>query len=103
MEHKRGATFDLILLLDAAIPEGSFVDYVPTCQLRDFDYRLIASVQAGWVDPLTTMAIALHEADTSAWRIGTAMFDVSLRRESPLSIIPSSTLSMSIVEKVTRP
>ena len=102
MEHKRGATFDLILMLDEAIPEGSFVGYVPTCQVRDWDDRLIAGVEAQWVDPDTTKAIALHAADTSAWRVGAAVFDVSLRRESPLSIIPSSTLALSIVEKVTR-
>lgn len=103
MEHKRGATFDLILMLDEATPVGSFVGFVPTCQVRDWDDRLIAGVEAQWVDPDTTMAIALHAADTSMWRVGAAMFDVSLRRESPLSIIPSSTLALSIVEKVTRP
>lgn len=103
MEHKRGATFDLILTLPEDTAPGSFVGYVPTCQIRDWEDRLIAGVEAQWVDPDTTMAIALHAADTSAWRVGAAMFDVSLRRESPLSIIPSSTLSLNIVEKVTRP
>lgn len=103
MEHKRGATFDLILMLPDTTTPGTFVGYVPTCQVRDWDGRLIADVDAQWVDPDTTMAIALHAGETPQWRVGAAMFDVSLRRESPLSIIPSSTLSLSIVEKVTRP
>lgn len=103
MEHKRGATFDLVLLLPDTTVPGSFIGFVPACQIRDFSDRLVASVEAQWVDPDTTMAIALHAADTSNWRIGQTVFDVSLRRESPLTVIPSSTLVLNIVEKVTRP
>ncbi len=103
MELKRGASFDLVLVLPDTTPVGTFVGFVPTCQVRDFSDRLVASVDAQWVDPETTMAIALQAADTSAWRIGQTVFDVSLRRESPLTIVPSSTLVLDIVAKVTRP
>ena len=103
MNLKRGASFDLVLILPDTTPVGTFVGFVPTCQVRDFADRLVASVAAQWVDPETTMAIALQAADTSAWRVGQTVFDVSLRRESPLTIVPSSTLVLNIVEKVTRP
>jgi hypothetical protein len=103
MEHKRGATFDYVVILPEWLEPGTFVGFVPTCQLRDFASRLIAQVPIEWVDPLTTMSLSLQVADTSIWRIGPAVFDISLRREDPVAVIPTSTLLFNIVEKVTRP
>jgi len=103
MEHKRGATFDYVVILPDWLESGTFVGFVPTCQLRDFAGRLIAAVPVEWIDPLTTMSLALQVEDTSNWRIGPAVFDISLRREDPVAVIPTSTLLFNIVEKVTRP
>ncbi len=103
MEHKRGATFDYVVILPEWLEPGTFLGFVPTCQLRDFAGRLIEQISIEWIDPLTTMSLALQVVDTSTWRLGPAVFDISLRREDPLAIVPTSTLLFHIVEKVTRP
>lgn len=103
MEHKRGDTFDYVAILPDTVPEGSFVDFLPTAQIRDFADRLVANVECAWVDPVTTMSISLHVTDTSAWRLGPVSMDIQLKRPSDGVVRSTKTLNFAIVEDVTRP
>lgn len=103
MEHKRGDTFDFVAIFPDTVPEGSFLDFVPTAQIRDFADRLVSNVECEWVDPLTTMSVSLHVSDTSQWRLGPVDMDIQLKRPSDGVVRSTSTLQFSIVEDVTRP
>lgn len=101
MKHKRGDTFDYIVVLDA--PVGYFLGRIPTCQIRDMRRRKIADVEAVWVDPVTTTSVGLHVDDTQDWPIGSAIFDVQFLRESDNDIRSTVTTQFFILEDVTHP
>lgn len=103
MKHKRGDTFNFIITLPASIPDGYFLDYVPTCQIRDLQDVLISDVDTQWIDPATTRNISLHVAATQTWPIGNAVFDVQFKRPSDNDIQSTWTKRLSIVADVTRP
>lgn len=103
MEHIRGDTFDYVAIMDATIPDGAFVGFVPSCQLRDPYGNLIDDVVTTWVDPLTTRSIGLHVTDTSEWKIGPAVYDIQLRRTSDGYTRSTHKGTFDIIEDVTRP
>ncbi len=102
MKHKRGDTFDFIVLLPESVV-GDFVGYVPTCQIRDMQDVLISDVVTDWVDPDTAAAVSLQVAETQAWPIGPAVFDIQFRRESDQNTISTWPKVLHIVADVTRP
>lgn len=103
MKHKRGDTFNYIVTLPASIPDGYFLDYVPTCQIRDLQDALIADVVTAWIDSVTTRNVSLHVSSTSAWPIGDAVFDIQFKRASDNDIQSTWTRRFAIVADVTRP
>lgn len=103
MRHKRGDTFDYVAILPASIPDGYYLGRIPTCQIRDMRGKKIADVVTEWVDPVTTRSVGLHVADTQAWPIGSAVFDVQFLRESDGDIRSTLTIQFLIIEDVTRP
>lgn len=103
MKHIRGDTFNYIATLPESIPDGYFVDYVPTCQIRDLQDVLIADAVTTWVDPLTTRNVGLHVGTTSAWPIGQAVFDIQFKRASDGDTQSTWPRRFTIVADVTRP
>lgn len=101
MKHKRGDTFSVLVTLEGAA--GEFIGYVPTCQIRDMQDVLIAEVAAAWVDPDTAATVSLQVADTSAWPIGPAVFDIQFNRVSPADTQSTWAKVLHIVADVTRP
>ena len=73
----RGATLDIAMRIPDGFADGYFAGWVPTSQLRNHAGVLIATLQANWVDA-TTRYLRLRAADTSAWPIGPARFDIRL-------------------------
>lgn len=101
MKHKRGDTFDFIVLLPESVV-GDFVGYVPTCQIRDMQDTLIADVVTAWVDPDTAASVSLHVTDTQAWPLGAAVFDIEFTRTSPADVVSTWSKVLHIVADVTR-
>lgn len=102
MKHKRGDTFSYLVMLPESI-WSDFIDFVPTCQIRDMQDGLIADVVTEWVDPLSATTISLHVADTSAWPIGQAVWDIQFLRESDQETASTQSKILHIVADVTRP
>ena len=73
----RGATLDIAMRIPDGFADGYFAGWVPTSQLRNHAGVLIATLQTSWVDA-TTRYLRLRAADTSAWPVGPARFDVRL-------------------------
>ena len=74
----RGATLDIAMRIPDGFADGYFAGWVPTSQMRTYADVLIATLDARWVDVAATRYIRLRAADTSAWPIGPARFDVRL-------------------------
>lgn len=103
MDHIRGDTFDYVAILPDTIPDGDFADFVPTCQLRDRQGRLICEVEAAWVDPVTTRTISLHySGSTQDWALGLTVYDIQFRRPSDNYVKSTRKGTFNIVEDVTR-
>jgi hypothetical protein len=74
----RGATLDIAMRIPDGFADGYFAGWVPTSQMRTYADVLIATLDAQWVDVDATRYIRLRAADTSAWPIGPARFDIRL-------------------------
>ena len=103
MKHIRGDTFDYIVTFEEDVADGAFVDFVPTCQIRDMRGKLIDDVVADWVDPVTTRSVSLHVADTSDWKAESAVFDIQFTRPSDGYVRSTFRKQFEITEDVTRP
>lgn len=95
MEHKRGDTFEYA----AVLPSDEFVDWVPSCQVRDGSGALVAQVSASWVSDI---ALNLLVHDTSNWPLGYARFDIRLVRPVDGYVRTTTPVEFTIVETVTR-
>lgn len=100
--HKRGASFDVLVTIPAQFADGYFADYTPTSQVRQLDDTLVADLTCAWVDPVTTRALRLTCLDTTAWPVGSALFDVRFERTSDGSVIASNSAQLIVVKSVTR-
>lgn len=102
MKHKRGDTFSYLVLLPESV-WGDFIDFVPTCQIRDMQDNLIADVVTAWVDPLAATTVSLNVADTDTWPITQAVWDIQFRRVSDGATDSTWSKILHIVADVTRP
>ena len=73
----RGATLDIAVRIPDGFADGYFAGWVPTSQLRNHAGVLIATLQTDWIGA-DTRYLRLRAADTSAWPVGPARFDVRL-------------------------
>lgn len=97
----RGATLDIAVRIPDGFADGHFAGWTPTAQLRTYADALIATLDAQWVDAAETRYIQLHAADTSAWPVGPAQFDVRLT--SPTGVRLQTTMAtLQISKGVTR-
>lgn len=97
----RGATLDIAMRMPDGFPDGHLAGWVPTSQIRTTSGQLIATLDAQWVDPLTTRYLRLRHADTSDWPVVPAVFDIRLT--SPAGYrMQSLPHQLSIVRGETR-
>lgn len=104
MDHKRGDTFNYVAAIPLTKPDGYFVEFVPSCQIRRKNGTPLATIAASWVDPDTTRVIHLKcEADvTELWPLGPAKMDIQLTRVSDNYVQSTTTIEVNIVEDITR-
>ncbi len=97
----RGANLDIAMRMPDGFPDGHLAGWVATSQIRTYADVLIATLDVQWVDPLTTRYLRLRHADTSAWPVGPAVFDIRLT--SPAGYrMQSLPHQLSIVRGETR-
>ena len=98
----RGATLDMLARIPYDFADGYFAGWVPTSQLRNHTDVLIATLDVQWVDAVTTRMLRLKCADTSAWQVGPALFDVCLTAPDGMRLYTTAQ-RLSITTGVTRP
>lgn len=98
----RGATLDMLARIPLIFADGYFAGWVPTSQLRSHTDVLIATLDVQWVDAVTTRMLRLRCADTSAWQVGPALFDVCLTAPDGMRLYTTAQ-RLSITMGVTRP
>ena len=81
IQHKRGDTFDHLLLLPDSFADGFFVGWAVASQVRTTRGKLVADLAVSWADPAAdTRVLQLLGADTTTWPVGTLEFDVQFTR-----------------------
>lgn len=100
---KQGDSFDQMVTIPADFPDGYFLGWDVSSQLRDADGNVIATLDTSWGDPATTRTLRLLKIDTTAWPVGTAKFDVQFKRQSDGYVLSTSTAKLKVTEDVTAP
>lgn len=95
----RGVSFALIADIPARYPDATFAGYAPQAQLRRTNGTLIAELQAAWLDAGTTRQLSISCQDTSAWPVGTHIFDVRL--VSGAAVAGSYASYLSVTQNAT--
>ena len=98
----RGSMLDMLARIPISFADGYFAGWVPTAQLRTYADALIATLDVQWVDAVTTRMLRLKCADTSAWQVGPALFDVCLTAPDGMRLYTTAQ-RLSITMGVTRP
>lgn len=102
IEHKRSDSLDYLAVLPESFPDGYFVGWTITSQIRSARYyALIADLSCAWVDPVTTRSINVRFTDTTTWPVGPAVLDVRFIRTSDGTTISTDTVDINIVHDVT--
>jgi hypothetical protein len=63
-------------------PDGFFVGWSVTCQLINTVGVVLDTIDATWLDVVTTRALKLEKVNTSAWALGEAAIQVTFTRNS---------------------
>ena len=103
MEHKRGDTFDRVLLIpEATFADGYFLLWDVESQIRTARGKLVADLTASWADPAAdTRFLRLFAAATTDWPLGDHELDVQFTR--PDGFIQSTeTITVQVVRDVTQ-
>jgi hypothetical protein len=88
--HIQGASFSKVVTIPLSLPDGYFVGWVPTSQIRFFRFHagvqevgeLIEDLSCVWADPLTTRTLLIQAVDTGLWPITRVCWDIRFTRES---------------------
>jgi hypothetical protein len=101
--HKRGDTFEWILVLpENDYPDGFFVGWVTSCQIRSTSGRLIAELETSWAAPVEdTRSLRLFFEDTTGWKLGDHEADVQFTRTSDGFVKSTETFVVKIVKDIT--
>ncbi|WP_440105429.1 hypothetical protein [Acidovorax sp. BL-A-41-H1] len=100
--HKRGASFDELIVIPSQFADGYFADFTPASQVRTLDGTLVANLTCEWVDPVTTRALRLTCLDTTAWPIGPVLIDARFKRAGDGYVISTTSAQLIVVKDVTR-
>lgn len=102
--HKRGDTFDRLLLIPADFADGYWVGWVVTSQARTPRGKLIADLTPTWAAPAgDTRILRLFNTSTQLWPIGAQEIDVQFKRTSDATIRSTVTMALNVVHDVTQP
>lgn len=103
--HKRGDTFEWLLSFpEADYPDGYFVGWTVTAQIRTPTGRLIGNLTPTWADPAEdTRFLRLFADETSSWQVGEHEMDVQLVRDSDGLTKSTQTKTVEIIRDVTQP
>ncbi len=101
--HKRGDSFDHLAAIPSTFPDGYFVGWTVTAQVRTAQYgKLLAELVCSWADPVTTRTLSVSAVDTQLWDIGNAEMDIQFVRNSDNKTISTNTVSILVLKDVTR-
>lgn len=105
IRHKRGDTFDRLLVIPADFADGYWVGWTVTAQIRTARGKLISDLVATWADPAsTTRTLRLFDATTQDWPIADDHeIDVQFVRISDGTKRSTETLIVTVVRDVTQP
>lgn len=103
--HKRGDTFDRLLLMPSEeFPDGYFLGWDVTSQIRTPRGTLVADLTTSWADPAAdTRVLRIFSDPTEDWPIGRLEIDVQFTRQSDSLTRSTETLYVDILKDVTRP
>lgn len=102
--HKRGDTFDRLLLIPAAtFADGYFLLWNVASQLRTARGKLIATLTATWADPAAdTRTLRLFAENTELWPLGALEPDAQFTRQSDDFVLSTETLTVQVLKDVTQ-
>lgn len=106
IEHKRGDTFDRLLVMPAELVDGYWIGWTVTAQLRTPRGKLISDFVTSWADPAATTRILRLFADdtqTQAWPLGDQEVDVEFTRVSDGTVRSTVTQVVTVLRDVTQP
>jgi hypothetical protein len=102
---KRGADFNVTMLLPSWVTAGHFAGYTGSAQIRRLQDEsvegLISTIDFEWLDPEDARAFRLSKSDTQAWPVGLAELDVMFTGPEDQKIV-SETVMIKIVRNITR-
>lgn len=102
--HKRGDTLDLLAAIPDMFPDGHFVGWTVTAQLRTAKYSyLIDDLTCEWIDAALTRILHVEAFNTTNWQIGPAKMDIQFVRDTDSYTVSSVTLDVLIVQDITYP
>jgi len=105
--HTRGASFSKVITIPRSIPDGYFVGWVPTSQIRHYvgvqDVgELIEDLSCTWADPLTTRTLFVQAIGTDLWPITRACWDILFTRTADDFKRSTNLTVFGIVEGATQ-
>jgi hypothetical protein len=107
IENKRGDTFEWLMSFpEVDYPDGYFVGWEVTAQIRTENGRLIGNLAATWADPAEDTRILrlfASASETSSWAVGEHELDVQLVRDSDGTTKSTATKIVEIIRDVTQP
>ncbi len=104
IEHKRGDTFDRLLVMPAEFVDGYWLGWTVAAQIRTARGKLISDLITSWADPAAdTRTLRLFHADTEEWPLGAHELDVQFTRTSDGTIRSTETLIVTVLRDVTQP
>ena len=102
--HKRGDTFDQLLLVPEVFADGYWIGWSVTSQIRTARGKLIGDLVVSWADPAeTTRILRLFSDDTTRWPVGDLEVDVQFVRDSDGLKRSTETVVVSVLRDVTQP
>lgn len=104
IEHKRGDTFDRVLLIpEATFANGYFLLWDLAAQIRTARGKLVAVLSATWANPAAdTRFLRLFYEPTTDWPLGSLEIDVEFARQSDGFIQSTETINVQILRDVTQ-
>jgi hypothetical protein len=102
--HKRGDTFDQLLLIPDSFADGYWIGWTATSQIRTARGKLIAPLTVSWADPAAdTRVMRLFNDETAGWPVGDLEIDVQFVRNSDGLTRSTETIAVTILRDVTQP
>lgn len=102
MKHKRGDSFDYVVVIPDAFHDGYFVGWSVKAQLRNkATGGLVAQFDTSWENEATTRRLRLFKINTKTWPIADLEFDVQFTRDADGYTISSNTVDVKVIKDIT--